>query len=102
MYAITATSYRGINSPDDVLPGETFAEQVPQEVLDAIAGAEVRFVRNALLRDCDWTQNADSPLSVADKAAWATYREALRNLPLQLTFPHVQWPTTPGANLPLR
>tara|TARA_E500000318_G_scaffold14541_1_gene14123 strand:+ start:5887 stop:6174 length:288 start_codon:yes stop_codon:yes gene_type:complete len=42
---------------------------------------DLRKQRNMLLARCDWTQAADSPLSTADKAAWATYRQALRDFP---------------------
>ena len=42
---------------------------------------ELRRIRNALLRESDWTQFADSPLTVEQKQAWATYRKALRDLP---------------------
>jgi hypothetical protein len=42
---------------------------------------ELRKIRNALLRDCDWTQFVDSPLSQEQKQAWATYRQQLRDLP---------------------
>lgn len=53
----------------------------------------VRSIRNALLSACDWTQVADS---TADKQAWATYRQALRDVPSQAGFPRdVQWPTQP-------
>lgn len=39
---------------------------------------QIRLWRNAELARTDWTQIADS---TADKAAWATYRQALRDLP---------------------
>jgi hypothetical protein len=42
---------------------------------------ELRKIRNALLRDCDWTQFVDSPLSQEQKQAWANYRQQLRDLP---------------------
>ena len=42
--------------------------------------AQIRAWRNAQLSRTDWTQLADSPL---DKEAWATYRQALRDLPAQ-------------------
>lgn len=35
--------------------------------------------RNALLRESDWTQLDDSPVN---KATWRTYRQALRDHPL--------------------
>jgi hypothetical protein len=55
----------------------------------------VRSERNTLLRDCDWTQLADSP--VANKAAWVQYRQALRDISSQAGFPwSVVWPVTPA------
>lgn len=41
---------------------------------------QIKLWRNAELNRTDWTQIADSP---ADKAAWAVYRQALRDLPAQ-------------------
>ena len=41
---------------------------------------QIRNWRNAKLAASDWTQIADSP---ADKTAWSTYRQALRDLPAQ-------------------
>lgn len=41
---------------------------------------QIKLWRNAELNATDWTQLADSP---ADKAAWAIYRQALRDLPAQ-------------------
>jgi hypothetical protein len=46
---------------------------------------ELRKIRNALLRDCDWTQFNDSPLSDEEKKAWANYRKELRDLPANST-----------------
>jgi hypothetical protein len=52
--------------------------------------AEVRQQRNQLLSACDWTQLPDSP---ADHEAWATYRQALRDVTAQEGFPwDVEWP----------
>ncbi len=41
---------------------------------------QIKLWRNAELSRTDWTQVDDSP---ADKAAWAIYRQALRDLPEQ-------------------
>ena len=41
---------------------------------------QIKLWRNAKLAASDWTQLADVPV---DKAAWATYRQALRDLPAQ-------------------
>lgn len=60
---------------------------------DAEQAKNVREQRNTKLSDSDWTQLADS---TADKAAWAAYRQALRDAPSQSGFPwEVTWPTTP-------
>jgi hypothetical protein len=53
----------------------------------------VREERDRLLVSCDWTQVADVPV---DKAAWAAYRQLLREIPLQEGFPwEVIWPDAP-------
>ena len=53
----------------------------------------VRAERNAKLEASDWTQVADAPV---DKAAWATYRQALRDISSQAGFPWVvDLPTIP-------
>lgn len=54
----------------------------------------VKLHRNNLLAASDWTQVADAPV---DKAAWATYRQALRDVPGQEGFPwDITWPEVPG------
>jgi len=56
--------------------------------------AQVRTERNSLLAASDWTQVADAPV---DQAAWAAYRQALREVPEQTGFPeNVIWPTKPN------
>jgi hypothetical protein len=96
MYAITANSFRAIDDPSEAQAGETVVDSVPDTLLKAIAVLELRRQRDNLLCISDWTQGSDSPLSAAAKAAWATYREALRNVPQQDGFPAtVTWPTAP-------
>jgi hypothetical protein len=41
---------------------------------------QIKLWRNAELFRSDWTQLADSPVN---KSSWATYRQALRDLPAQ-------------------
>ena len=41
---------------------------------------QIKLWRNVQLAASDWTQVADAPVN---KAAWATYRQALRDLPAQ-------------------
>lgn len=60
---------------------------------DTNKAKEVRNERNWKLTQSDWTQLADSNV---DKTAWATYRQALRDVPSQTGFPwEVTWPTKP-------
>ena len=60
---------------------------------DAEQAANVRRTRNEKLKDCDWTMSADS---TADKAAWATHRQALRDITSQPGFPWtIEWPEQP-------
>jgi hypothetical protein len=61
--------------------------------VDANQAKAVREQRNQKLKDSDWTQVLDAPV---DKAAWATYRQALRDVTAQAGFPwDVQWPEMP-------
>ena len=53
----------------------------------------VREQRTRLLAESDWTQLPDAPV---DSAAWAVYRQTLRDVPNQVGFPWtVDWPVTP-------
>ena len=54
----------------------------------------LRLWRNAQLQASDWTQVADA---ACDKAAWAEYRQALRDLPNQSTNPSdLDFPNAPA------
>jgi hypothetical protein len=60
---------------------------------DAEQAKSVRATRDEKLKDSDWTQVADAPV---DKAAWATYRQALRDVTAQDGFPWtITWPEKP-------
>ena len=79
----------------DTTPAKTAAENEAtyKAMKDAEQAASVRTTRTQKLADSDWTQIADS---TADKAAWATYRTALRNVPAQAGFPWaIVWPDAP-------
>ena len=76
-------------------PAKTAAENETayRAIKDAEQAKDVRSLRTRMLKDSDWTQIADS---TADKTAWATYRQALRNVPGQTGFPWtITWPTQP-------
>lgn len=47
----------------------------------------IRFLRNRLLAESDWTQLPDSPFTTEKKAEWATYRQQLRDISSASGFP---------------
>jgi len=58
---------------------------------------QIRNHRNMLLKECDWTQGRD--ISEDIYIPWGEYRDLLRNVPQQESFPHnVIWPVPPGEN----
>ena len=79
----------------ELQPAKTAAENEAayKAMKDAEQAASVRASRTQMLKDCDWTQIADS---TADKAAWATYRQALRDITAANGFPWtMNWPESP-------
>ena len=77
-------------------------EAIQKQIADGLAENEAkaaRMLRDGRLAECDGTQAADSPLSADQKAAWATYRASLRNLPTaDEKWPNseeITWPTQP-------
>ena len=68
-------------------------EQEAKDALDAKQAALIRSERTQKLAESDWTQVADAPV---DKAAWAVYRQGLRDVTAQTGFPwEVIWPAKP-------
>jgi len=68
-------------------------DQETKDALDAQQGALIRSQRTQKLAESDWTQVADAPV---DKAAWAVYRQGLRDVTAQTGFPwEVTWPAQP-------
>lgn len=76
--------------------GETTAaeqEAAYKAMKDAEQAKFVRQQRGEKLKDSDWTQVADAPV---DQAAWAVYRQALRDITTQPGFPWtIDWPVQP-------
>lgn len=54
----------------------------------------IRAERNKLLAASDWTQLPDAPV---DAAAWATYRQALRDVTNQANPFAIVWPESPSS-----
>ena len=73
-------------------------DATPEEVTQRAAqqADDMRNKRNVLLANSDWTQIADAPV---DAAAWATYRQALRDVTNHVNFPYLtdeDWPVEPA------
>ena len=73
--------------------GQAVAKPTP--IFDADAAAmQIRIKRNKLLAACDWTQVNDVSASISQK--WLTYRQTLRDITNQSSFPeNVTWPVAP-------
>ena len=68
--------------------------KIDQAKLQSALATEARSKRNTLLAASDWTQVADAPV---DQAAWATYRQELRDITSQEGFPEaITWPVAPN------
>lgn len=67
-------------------------EEIERDKFNAML--RLRAERNQLLTACDYTQLPDF---AGDAAAWATYRQALRDLPATVTDPRevTNWPAKP-------
>ena len=79
---------------DGVTTTKAEHEAAYQAQVDADAAKAVRAERDQKLKDTDWMGMSDVTMS----ADWATYRQALRDVPTQEGFPHtVTWPTEPEA-----
>jgi hypothetical protein len=73
---------------------KTVVALTPEQIADrdAAKGAEVRKQRDKLIADTDWMALSDNTLT----DAWATYRQALRDITSQVGFPNeVTWPVEP-------
>jgi hypothetical protein len=81
---------------EDGVVFDVIVEAKTQDELDAEKtqkANEVRYKRNTLLTQSDWTQLADAPV---DNLAWAVYRQSLRDITLQAGFPFtVDFPVAP-------
>lgn len=69
-----------------------FDESIKRASTTYVNPDSIRKIRNMLLAESDWTQMPDSPLSEENKQAWATYRQALRDMDLA----NPVWPQKPN------
>jgi hypothetical protein len=80
--------------PDEYSIFDFFTKQWVED--QNLAIASVLSKRKRLLYASDWTQIPNNPLTVEQQQAWASYRQALRDIPAQSGYPfNVIWPTPP-------
>ena len=101
-----ATTFVKVNNPNnipdlnrndvtvDLTTGQVISSVAKQLSADtAVVISLIRKQRDKLLASSDWTQVSDAPV---DQSAWATYRQALRDIPQPEGFPeNIVWPTKP-------
>jgi len=95
-WSLDGTTYDGLMwHDDDAPPTLAECEAAWAEIEHDYLLRPVRAERNRLLAASDWTQVADAPVDVA---AWAAYRQALRDLPATIEDPkaEVEWPEPPA------
>jgi len=97
---LISISYGGVlyanYSAQDLEAAGVPVDVVSQAVSDSV-WASVRDQRNSLIAASDWTQMPDSPLTAEQRAAWADYRQALRDIPELYDDPDsVVWPEEPA------
>jgi len=90
----------GQSGPNEthVVDGQLVDGYADRREQDAINQAWIDFreYRDILLSASDWTQSSDSPLTDAKKTEWATYRQALRDLPENIDdLSNPVWPSKP-------
>jgi hypothetical protein len=70
-----------------------FGAENDENVSDEIFMMRLRHYRDIQLKNSDWTQLVDAPV---DQSAWATYRQALRDLPASNANPReIDLPVAP-------
>lgn len=68
--------------------------KINQEKRREVLAMLIRQERDRLLKECDWRSLPDYP---GDRELWLNYREKLRDITEQESFPNsVQWPSIPN------
>ncbi len=95
-WTLVGTNYSDLKWTDSVHTKPT-EEEINAKILEMKLAAPMQLLRvkrNKLLIATDWTQTLDVPESIRIK--WASYRQALRDLPSNTSDPkNPTWPTEP-------
>lgn len=74
----------------------TDVDQTTIEKREEIKWKEVRQERNKRLKETDWTQLPDSPVTGSKLTEWEAYRQELRDITDQVNPFHIKWPDIPS------
>ena len=86
-----------LDGDEVVIEADAAAEAARDAAALAAAWDAMRAERNRRLSACDYTQLADAPLDAGQKAAWASHRQDLRDLPENTVDPlSPSWPSEPA------
>jgi hypothetical protein len=83
---------------DEVIETQLYKEKSQSEIDSELNSLwyNIRERRTIKLKECDWTQLSDSPLTPEKKEQWQTYRQSLRDITLQSDPYNIVWPEEPG------
>ena len=82
---------------DNVTSTAAQNETAYKTLIDNNTAVGKRSERDQLLKESDWTQFTDSPLTDSKKTEWKTYRQNLRDLPSTESDPeNATFPTKPS------
>ena len=88
--------YKVVNGQYIELTQSELDESAAQAEAADLDMSMVRSQRDGLLRSTDWTQVGDAALGDHTAEEWATYRQALRDLPsVYSRVSEVVWPNDP-------
>jgi hypothetical protein len=95
--AISDGSYYEITE-EEVVEIQTYRIKTDLEIEIELDGmwSFIRERRTIKLKECDWTQLSDCPLTAEKKEQWQIYRQSLRDITLQSDPFNIVWPEEPG------
>ena len=96
-WVLNGDDYAGLNWLDDTpKPTKKTLDDAWPQVEHDRKWSGMRAERDRRLAASDWTQLADNSLTAPDIAAWAAYRQQLRDIPQDWNDPDlVVWPDKP-------
>lgn len=82
---------------NEVFQRRILVDKEGKELADSIRifWIDLRLERDQLLRDSDWTQVLDAPITTEERQAWAFYRQQLRDLTSNADYNNITWPVNP-------